>query len=96
MDLGLTTSYLSIRFGVQIGSILRRETGRTTPPIRHLPVIYEFLGYAPYRPVRTLAGRLRAWRERLGMTQRELGEFLGVGEYQIWEWENRGRPPCTG
>ena len=89
MDLGFTTSYLSIRFGVQIGSILRRETGRTTPPIRHLPAIYEFLGYAPFRPIRTLSDRLKAWRERLGMTQKELGEFLGVSEFQVWGWERR-------
>jgi site-specific DNA recombinase len=88
MELGFTTSYLSIRFGVQIGSILRWEKGLTNPPIRYLPAIYDFLGYAPFRPIRTLSDRLRVLRERLGMTQNELGTFLGVSEYQIWEWEN--------
>ena len=87
MDLGFTTSYLSIRFGCQIGSILRWERGLTNPPIRYLPAIYDFLGYAPFRPVRTMAERLKAWRERLGMTQEQLGELLGVSEYRVWEWE---------
>ena len=88
MDLGFTTSYLSIRFGCQIGSILRWEKGLTNPPIRYLPAIYDFLGYAPFQPVQTLAGRIKAWRERLGMTQEQLGKFLGISEYQVWEWEN--------
>lgn len=91
MDLGLTTSYLSIRFGVQIGSILRWETGQTTPPIRYLPAVYEFLGYAPYKPVRTLADRVMAWRSRLGMTQERLGAFLDVSEFEIWSWERTGK-----
>ena len=93
MDLGFTTSYLSIRFGVQIGSILRWEKGLTNPPIRYLPVIYEFLGYAPYRPVRTLADRLKAWRERLGMTQGQLAKAIGTEESVIGDWEARRRSP---
>lgn len=93
MDLGFTTSYLSIRFGVQIGSILRWEKGLTNPPIRYLPAIYDFLGYAPYRPVRTLADRLKTWRERLGLTQAGLAERIGTEESVIADWEAGRRKP---
>lgn len=96
MDLGFTTSYLSIRFGCQIGSILRWEKGLTNPPIRYLPAIYDFLGYTPFRPILTLAGRIKAWRERLGLTQAGLAKRIGTEESVIGDWEaGRRRPMRT-
>lgn len=93
MDLGFTTSYLSIRFGVQIGSILRWERGLTTPPIRYLPAIYDFLGYTPYRPVTSIAERIKAWRNRLGLTQAEMAQRIGTEESVVGDWETGRRRP---
>ena len=31
-------------------------------------------------------------RQRLGMSQAELADELGVTEYSVWRWENAKRP----
>jgi len=47
--------------------------------------------YAP-EPPDGLAGRIRAYRLRHGMTQRELADQLGVTQQSVARWE-QGSPP---
>jgi transcriptional regulator with XRE-family HTH domain len=47
--------------------------------------------YAP-EPPDGLAGRIRAYRMRHGMTQRDLAEQLGVTQQSVARWE-QGSPP---
>ncbi|WP_143231342.1 helix-turn-helix domain-containing protein [Actinosynnema sp. ALI-1.44] len=40
--------------------------------------------------------RLREWRERAGLTQRELAEACGLSRYQISRWETGDARPEPG
>jgi transcriptional regulator with XRE-family HTH domain len=40
--------------------------------------------------------RLRAWRERAGLTQQRLAEACGLSRYQISRWENGTSKPAPG
>lgn len=35
------------------------------------------------------SSEVRTLRERMGMTQKELAEALGVTEFAVWRWENQ-------
>lgn len=89
LDLGLTQSSLTIRLRVDKSSLLNWELNRTSPAIRYIPRIYDFLGYCPLPEggMRTLSQIIRAWREGLGMSQEELAKAAGVDETSIAKWE---------
>lgn len=40
-----------------------------------------------------LPDRIRALRLHLGLTRREMGDWLGVHHDTVWKWETRGRRP---
>ena len=40
--------------------------------------------------------KLRAWRERVGLTQQELGDKCGLSRYQISRWESGIARPEPG
>ena len=41
----------------------------------------------------TFAQKLRQSRDRLGMTQKEFAEMLGVSKSSVEKWEAKGRQP---
>lgn len=41
---------------------------------------------------RASPGEVRALRERLSLTQKELADMIGVSEYTVWRWENADDP----
>ncbi len=41
---------------------------------------------------RASPGEVRALRERLKLTQKELADMIGVSEYTVWRWENADDP----
>ena len=45
-----------------------------------MPRIIKFLGYDPFPEPRTLGGRLLATRRRLGLSQEEMAQKVGVDE----------------
>jgi DNA-binding XRE family transcriptional regulator len=47
-------------------------------------------GNAGKQPSRTIGGHLRRHRQKLGLTQKEAGDKIGVSESTINNWE-RGR-----
>jgi transcriptional regulator with XRE-family HTH domain len=54
----------------------------------------EAMEQMPGRPdVETLGGRIRAARERRGLTQRELAELVGVGARTVRLWEAGRKQP---
>lgn len=47
----------------------------------------------PGRRVMFTAERLKAQRARLGFTQEQMGQLLGVSSLSIWKWESGGASP---
>lgn len=47
----------------------------------------------PGRKVTFTAERLKAQRARLGFTQEQMGQLLGVSSLSIWKWESGGASP---
>lgn len=70
------------------------ELGEFEPQVSHFPLIISFLGYSPFRfDTTTLAGKIKEYRYRKGLTQKELGELLSTDTSIIWQWETNGRIP---
>lgn len=59
------------------------------------PSVLAFLSVEPYEVADQLSNRLREERERLGMTQAELAERIGVSRKTINTVENRIFIPST-
>lgn len=95
LDRGLMQREVARTLGVDPETLRNWETGKHEPAVRHYPAVFAFLGFDPRPAPQTLAGRLRRARERLGLSQRELGRRLGLDESTIQEWEagaKRGKP----
>jgi len=70
------------------------ELGRTQPEVRFIPRILRFLETDPRAQGKTLPERLKAAREALGLTQRQLAQRLKVDPSTVWKWEKgRTEPP---
>jgi DNA-binding XRE family transcriptional regulator len=70
------------------------ESGATTPEIRYLPAIIEFLGYNPLPHGKTLAQRLLRHRSSLGLTRRgATAKVVGVDASTLARWERGERQP---
>jgi DNA-binding XRE family transcriptional regulator len=65
------------------------EPSRTTKPSPHTP------RGKPGRKVTFTAERLKAQRARLGFTQEQMAQLLGVSGLSIWKWESGGAAPRT-
>jgi transcriptional regulator with XRE-family HTH domain len=93
LDLGLTQRILGERWGVRSETIAAWELGQTEPRIRQVAKIVALLQSDPVDHPTTLAGRLRAIRRQLGLTQAELAARLGQDEKQICRWETGRQTP---
>lgn len=70
------------------------ELNQYEPQVSHFPLITSFLGYNPCSfDTSTLAGKIKEYRYRKGMTQKQLGELLSTDTSIIWQWETNGRIP---
>lgn len=74
--------------GVEKTSVQNWERGVGIPNIRVIPKIIDFLAYYPESVPSTLALRIAYARRRLGCTQEELANMLGVTSFKLWEWES--------
>jgi len=94
LDLGLLQKEVAQRLGVHKDTICNWETNRTSPPLRYLPRIIQFLGHVPhYITPETFGERILAVRRLLGLSQRELARRLGVDPGTLGRWERgKGRP----
>lgn len=67
------------------------ETGRS-PAIEHWPVIIEFLGFEPWPAPATPAQKLKAARQRKGLSIDKAAALLGVDSSTLWWWEHERKP----
>ena len=93
MDLGLRQVELARRLSVRPESIRRWEDGSVVPGVRLVARVIAFIGFDPSPPETSLASRLRAYRRREGLTQREMASRLGVQADTAARWEWRGQRP---
>jgi DNA-binding transcriptional regulator YiaG len=82
---------IATRFRVTESCLFNWESGATTPEIRYLPAIIEFLGYNPLPHGKTLAQRLLRHRSSLGLTRR--ATIVGVDASTLARWERGERQP---
>lgn len=93
LDLGLLLRDAAEEMGVSLWTVINWESGETTPPVWYGPRIIKFLDYDPMPEAASLPGEVWKLRWRLGLTQKELAEKLGVGEGAVGDWEKgRCRP----
>ena len=84
---------VAAQLGVDPFTVLNWETSKVEPLARLMPRIVRFLGYHPWTPPGSVADRLRTARRALGLTQRDLGQLLGVDTATVPSWEaGRHRP----
>ena len=94
LDLGLLQRDVAEILAVDKMSVCNWEVNRTSPALRFVPRIVEFLGYVPddSQP-ESLGQQIVAVRRRLGLNQRIVAEKLDVDPSTLGRWERgKGRP----
>src|ERR1700722_1179350 len=87
LDLKLLQKQVADQIGVHEQTITGWESNATSPEIRYMPDILNFLGYNPIPHAQTLPERLANARKALGLSQRTMAEKLGVDPATIKNWE---------
>ncbi len=95
LDLELLQSDVAEQIGVDNTTICNWESNASTPAIRYLPAIIQFLGYDPQPSSDSFPDRLATTRRTLGLSQRKMAEKLGVDPSTLQGWES-GRHQPTG
>jgi DNA-binding XRE family transcriptional regulator len=90
MELGLRQRKFASRLKANPWTYLFGEHDRTLPTARFIPRALKFLGHDPFPEGATFGGQVRTARRRLGLTQKELGQRIGLSEETIHDLE-RGR-----
>jgi transcriptional regulator with XRE-family HTH domain len=88
LDLKLTKRQLSRRFNVDDVTIYLWEKNRVRLSLVQIPKIIEFLGNDPFeKETESLGARIRGYRRAHGLSQKKLGEQLGVDQTTVAAWE---------
>lgn len=87
MGEGSTQAQACGTLGVDPDTLSGWERGQRQPSVWQWPAIVAYLGYEPWRPPGTLGETIRARRFALGLSQRELGQSLGLDPGTVSAWE---------
>lgn len=90
LDRGLWQEHVARELGVSVSTVLNWETNHTRVQTRFMPKVMAFLGYDPREETGQLGDRIRALRERQGLSQVALAARLGLNASTVVAWE-RGR-----
>lgn len=93
LDLGLLQRTVAKELDVREKTIGLWENGLARPLPRSYGRIVRFLGYDPEPGDLSVAGRLRAVRRRLGLSQADFAAKVGLDEGSVCRWESGSRPP---
>ena len=96
LDLGLRQFDVARKPGANKDTVHNWESGHTSPALRYIPKIIEFLGHVTENEPRGslhLPDRLKAYRWVRGVSQKDLALILGVDESTVWHWEQGGTRP---
>lgn len=86
-ELGLQPRDAAGQLGVTSKTYTRWERGQDEPETRYRPAIDRFLGQEPGGESETLGERIRAARERDGLSRPQLAQRLGVSASTVQTWE---------
>ena len=89
-ELGLFQKEVAERLDVDEWTVGNWEKGKTTPAVRYLPRIIDFLGYDPNPPARTLGERIATKWRTMGLLRKRLAKRLTMDEATLARWE-RGK-----
>jgi len=93
LELGRQKKFAAARRAANERTYLNWESGRTTPEIRYLPRIIDFLGFDPHPVPIDLPDRLRAIRCNLGLSVKRLSSILKADESVVTRWERGSGGP---
>jgi transcriptional regulator with XRE-family HTH domain len=93
MDLGLTQRTLAERLGCIYPTVAGWESDASVPLAARWPAIEALLGPGLVPSRDGLAGRIRTARLRLGLTQEQLADRVGVNVRTIRNTERGVHPP---
>jgi transcriptional regulator with XRE-family HTH domain len=96
MDLGMSQVDLARVLGVDPWTLLNWEKDRARPRARHMAQIWELLGEAGQLAPRDVPAQVRFARLRLGLTQAQFAELLGVNPSTVLRWEQGRTMPSRG
>src|SRR4051794_419474 len=82
--------------GVCEPSVFNWERNSSSPEIRYMPAIIDFLGYDPLPEANGWGERLVRHRTTLGITQKAAADRLGVDQGTLARWEQGKREPAGG
>jgi transcriptional regulator with XRE-family HTH domain len=87
LDRGLWQEHVAEELGVSVGTLLNWERNHTRVQTRFMPKVVAFLGYDPREEAGNLGERIRALRERKGLSQVALAAKLGLNASTVVAWE---------
>jgi len=94
MDMKLLQKDVARVINVTEDCVTLWEKNHSSPQIKYFPRIIKFLGYNPIEfDETTLAGQLKAYRWRNGLSNKKLGKILNVDGSTVLAWENETRVP---
>lgn len=94
MDLKLFQSHVAQECGVTEQTVHNWERHTDQVQVQHYPKIFEFLGYEWFDfDTSTFPGKLKAYRYRRGMTQKEMAKIFNIDGSTIGCWESGEHKP---
>ena len=94
LDLGLLQREAAAQIGCDTDTVTNWEKGRSTPDLKHVAKIVEFLGFNPFEIGDTLGERLASFRRERSMSQKGFARQLGVDPSTLAKWERGDRKPA--
>ena len=91
MDRNLLQKDVAKIIGVTEDCVTNWENNRSTPQIRYLPMIHDFLGYIPelYKEQKDWGNILLQYRREQGVTQKQLAKLIGIDERTLSKMEKK-------
>lgn len=90
LDERLRQKDLGALLSVSKEAIFLWENNKTTPPVKYLPVICEYLTYCPIQPVKNFGDQFKLWRTHtLGFTLKEATEKVGIYQKTLAQIEHK-------
>ncbi|MCZ6704988.1 MAG: helix-turn-helix transcriptional regulator [Bacteroidetes bacterium] len=93
LERGLFQKDVAQLVGVCTETVTNWEKNRSSPDLRVLPKVLEYLGYDPRMADESIGGRLVRSRQARGLSQRGVAHILGVDPSTLSKWELGTREP---
>ena len=81
-------NHLARELGVSLSTVVSWESSHTQVATRLMPKVMAFLGYDPRQEATGFGGRIRALRERQGLSRAALAAKLGLKAFTVSAWEH--------